>query len=217
VKARLAGWSLFVGFFATLAYVAHFSGERPAKDVAYRWDSSILGLVEYAVVFGVVWLLTIGLDRRSFLAFRRPTSWWRAAGISALVLVAVFVVSAAVAPLGNPEKEQGLIPTRFDSHRIAPFAAYVAVVTVVAPIVEELMFRGVGYGLLQRFGRTSAVVLAGIAFALVHGLVAGFPVIAAFGIGLAYLRARTKSIYPCILLHASFNAVGLALGIATGR
>lgn len=215
MKARLIGWSLFVGFFATLAYIGHFSGGRPPKDVAYRWDSSILGLVQYAIVFGVVLVLTIGLDRRRFLAFRRPTSWWRAAGISALVILAVFVVGAAVAPFGNPEKEQGLIPERWDSDRIAQFAAFAAVVTVVAPIVEELMFRGVGYELLERFGRNTAVILVGIAFALTHGLVAGFPVIATFGIGLAYLRARTDSIYPCILLHASFNAAGLALGVAS--
>lgn len=214
-RARLIGWSLFVGLFAVLAYVSHFSGERPPKDVAYRWDSSILGLVEYAIVFSVVLLLTIGLTRRSFLAFRRPTSWPRAIGISALVIFAVLVVGAAVAPFGNPEKEQGLIPERWDSDKIAQFVAFAAVVTVVAPIVEELMFRGVGYGLLERFGRNAAVIGVGLAFALIHGLVAGFPVIATFGIGLAYLRARTDSIYPCILLHASFNAAGLAIGITS--
>lgn len=215
MKTRLVGWTSFVGLFATLAYIAQFSNDKPASDVAYRWDSSILGLVEYAIVFGVAMALTIDLDRRRFLAFRRPASWWRAAGISALVLVAVFIASAAVAPFGNAEKEQGLIPTHFDSHRIAQFAAFAAVVTVIAPIVEEVMFRGVGYGLLEQYGRTAAVLAVGIAFALVHGLVPGFPVIATFGIGLAYLRSRTESIYPCIILHASFNALGLTLGIIT--
>jgi len=213
LNARLIGWGTFVCGFAALNYWSQFSGERPAEDFAYRWEASISGIVQYASVFGIVLLLTLELDRRSFLALRRPSSWWRAAGISGLVIVAVFAVSAAVAPL-NPEEEQGLIPDRFDSDRIAQFAAYTAVVTVLAPIVEELMFRGVGYALLERFGRVAAVLLVGIAFALIHGLVAGFPVIATFGIGLAYLRARTESIYPCILLHASFNALGLALGIA---
>ena len=101
-----------------------------------------------------------------------------------------------------------------DPGATAPLAS-VAAVTVVAPIVEELQFRGVGYGLLERFGRTAAILLVGISFGLVHGLIAGFPVIATFGIGLAYLRSRTDSIYPCILLHASFNAAGLAIGVAS--
>ena len=215
MRARLIGWCLFVGFFATLGYVSLFSGERPSEDVAYRWESSILGLAAYGVFLGVVLLLTLGLDRRQFLALRRPTSWARAAGISALVIVAVLIAGAAVAPFGNPEQEQGLIPERWDSDRIAQFLAFAVVVIVVAPIVEELMFRGVGYGLLERFGRTAAIVLVGIAFGAMHGLVAGFPVIATFGIGLAYLRARTGSIYPCMLLHASFNAAGLAIGISS--
>jgi membrane protease YdiL (CAAX protease family) len=217
VSTRLIGWSAFVCLLTTLAYVSRFSGERPAKNVAYRWDSTISGLLAYAIFFGVIMLLTYGLDRRSFLALRRPASWGRAAGISVLVIIAVGVVSAAVAPFGSPGKEQGLVPEGFNSHRIAQFAAYAALVTVVGPIVEELTFRGVGYGLLERFGRTSAVIAVGLAFGLIHGLVVGFPVIATFGLGLAYLRSRTESIYPCILLHACFNAAGLAIGVAGGR
>ena len=213
MNARLIGWSTFVGFFAIVAYAAQFSGDKPPKDVAYRWDTSILGLIQYAFIFGVVMLLTLGLERRSFLALRRPTSWWLSVRISAVVLVAVLVIGAAVAPFGDPEKEQGLIPETWNSHKAAQFAAFAAIVAVVAPIVEELMFRGVGYGLLVPFGQNTAVILVGIAFALIHGLVAGFPVIATFGIGLAYLRSRTDSIYPCILLHACFNAAGLAYGI----
>ncbi len=215
LRARLIGWCLFVGFFATLNYASLFSGDRPPEDVAYRWESSIFGLIAYGVFFGVVMLLTLKLDRRQFLALRRPTSWPRAAGISALVILAVLAVGAAVAPFGNPEEEQGLIPQRFDPDRIAPFVAFAVVVIVVAPIVEELLFRAVGYGLFERFGRPAAVVLVGIAFGLMHGLVEGFPVIATFGIGLAYLRMRTDSIYPCILLHATFNAAGLAIGISS--
>jgi len=200
-----------------ISYASQFSGEDVSpNDVAYRWESSIAGALQYAILLGIVLLLTWGLDRREFLALRGPTSWWRALGISLLVIVAVLIVSAVAAHFGNAEEEQGLIPDRFDSSRAAQFAAYAAVVVVLAPIVEELMFRGAGYGLLEPFGRTRAIVLVGIAFALVHGLVIGFAVIASFGIGLAYLRARTASIYPCILLHASFNAFGLAIGIATG-
>jgi uncharacterized protein len=215
MKWRLAGWSALVVFMSTVAYASQLSSGPPPKDVAYQWSSSILGAIQYALVLGVVFLLTMGLDRRSFLAFRRPASWRRAAGIAAVVLIAVFIVSGIVAQFSNPEREQGLIPEKWDSSRVAPFIAFSAIVVVLAPIVEELLFRGVGYALLERFGRVAAILLVGIAFALVHGLVAGFPVIAVFGTGLAYLRARTESIYPCMLLHASFNAFGLAVGIAS--
>ena len=214
---RLIGWSVLVAFMSAVSYAAQLSSGPPAKDVAYQWSSSILGAVQYALIFGIIMLLTRGLDRRRFLALRRPrTSWRRAAGIGAVVILVVFVVSAVVAQFANAEREQGLIPEHWNPSKIAPFAAFCVVVVVIAPIVEELLFRGVGYGLLARFGEYTAIILVGLSFALVHGLIAGFAVIASFGAGLAYLRAKTDSIYPCMLLHASFNAFGLAIGIATG-
>jgi membrane protease YdiL (CAAX protease family) len=215
MTGRIAGWSLFVAFFSILQYVSRFTGGEPPKDLAYDWISSIGGLVEYSVVLGLALLITRGLDRRSVLGLRRPSSWWRALGISVLVVIALLVASALVAPFGNPGREQGLIPSGWDSHRIAQFTAFAIVVTLVGPIVEELMFRGVGYGLLEPFGRSRAIVIVGLAFALIHGLVAGFPVIATFGIGMTYLRSRTDSIYPCMALHTCYNALGLALGVAT--
>jgi membrane protease YdiL (CAAX protease family) len=214
-RRRLLGWTVVVTFMSLVAYGARISGDRPPEDVAFRWESSIAAAIQYGILLGIVLALTWGLDRRSFLALRPPRSWWRAAGISGLVILVVFVVAGVVAQFGNADEEQGLIPESFDSSRAAQFAAYAAVVVLVAPIVEELMFRGVGYGLLEPFGRTQAILVTGIAFALVHGLVIGFAVIATFAIGLAFLRARTASIYPCILLHASFNAFGLAVGIAS--
>jgi membrane protease YdiL (CAAX protease family) len=215
LNRRLFWWTIVVAFLATIAYASQLAGGPPPEDVAYEWESSIFGGVQYAIFFGVVLLLTRGLDRRSFLAFRRPRSWWRAAGISALVIVATFVVTGVVAQFGNADEEQNLIPESFDSSRAAQFAAFAAIAVVVAPIVEELMFRGAGYGFLEPLaGRLQAAVLVGVAFALVHGLLIGFPVIATFGIGLAILRGRADSIYPCILLHATFNAFGLAVGIA---
>jgi CAAX protease family protein len=217
MKWRLTGWCTLVVFMATIAYAAQLSSGAPEKDVAYRWSSSIFGAVQYLLMFGIILLLTRGLDRRAFLAFRRPPSWRRAAGIGAAVILIVFVVSAIVAQFANAEREQGLIPEHWDPSRAAPFAAFCVVVVVIAPIVEELLFRGLGYGLLEQFGQYPAILLVGLSFALVHGLIAGFAVIAVFGAGLAYLRAKTGSIYPGMLLHASFNAFGLAIGIATGN
>jgi membrane protease YdiL (CAAX protease family) len=211
---RLTGWTVVVALMALVAYGARVSGDRPPKDVAFRWESSIAAGLQYAILLGIVLALTWGLDRRRFLALRPPKSWRRAAGISAVVIFVVFVVTAVVAQFGNADEEQGLIPESFDSSRAAQFAAYAAVVVLVAPVVEELMFRGVGYALLETFGQTAAILLTALAFALVHGLVIGFPVIASFALGLAYLRAKTTSIYPCFILHASFNAFGLAVGIA---
>ena len=149
MKARLIGWGLFVALLSTLQFIDRFSGKRPAKDVAYDYATSASALIFYLVLLGLVMLVTYGLDRRSFLGFRRPSSWRRAAGISALVILAIMIVSAVVAQFANARQEQGLVPTYWDSHHVAQFAAYAAIVAGLGPIVEELSFRGVGYGLLE--------------------------------------------------------------------
>lgn len=215
LSGRLAGWLSFVLIFATLNYAARFLAPPDESDseVAYQWGASIAALAQYAVVFGIVLLFARG--HRELLALRRPRSWTAVLGISTAILFLMLVLSAALSPITNPEEEQGLVPEHWNSHRVAQFALFAFVVAVIGPIVEELMFRGVGFGLLEPYGRLTAILVVGVAFGLVHGLLEGLAVITAFGIGLAYLRARTGSVIPCMILHGCFNAAALAFGVTT--
>jgi membrane protease YdiL (CAAX protease family) len=215
IPGALLGWATFVIVFATLNYTARFSGPRPPRDVAYRWESSAGALLQVAIVLAIVMLIARGHDKRELFALRAPSSWGRAAGISLAVIVAVLLLAQAMAPFVDPEAEQGLTPTYWDPDRIPQFGAYAFAVVVAAPIVEELLFRGAGFTLLSAFGTRVAVLGTAIAFGLAHGLLEGLPIITAFGLGLAYLRAQTRSIYPCVLLHGVFNATALTLGVTT--
>jgi membrane protease YdiL (CAAX protease family) len=89
-------------------------------------------------------------------------------------------------------------------------------ICVVAPFVEEVTFRGVGFGLIAiRFGEEPAIVGSALLFGLAHGLVEALPLLVAFGIGLAWLRERQESTIPGMILHGSFNALALAASILT--
>ena len=55
------------------------------------------------------------------------------------------------------------------------------VICTFIPFVEELTFRGLGYSLLERFGRWPAILAVGVLFGLAHGLVLSLPVIVVFG------------------------------------
>ncbi|MBA3427137.1 MAG: CPBP family intramembrane metalloprotease, partial [Actinobacteria bacterium] len=55
-----------------------------------------------------------------------------------------------------------------------------------------------------------AIALTGLAFALTHGLLLPLISIAAFGFGLAYLRSRTRSVYPGIVIHMLVNLASSA-------
>jgi membrane protease YdiL (CAAX protease family) len=58
-----------------------------------------------------------------------------------------------------------------------------------------------------------AIVGTGVIFGLAHGLVLALPILVGFGIGLAWLRSRSESVYPGMVLHGLFNAASLALGV----
>lgn len=211
----MLGWTTFVVLYAAISYTARFLGpdDTGQREVAYQYGTSIAALFQYGLVFAIALLLAHG--HHELLALRRPTSWKASGRISLAVVVVLLVLSAALSPVTNPEQEQGLVPSHWNSHRIAQFAFFAFVVTLVGPVVEELMFRGVGYGLLERYGRWQAVLVVGVAFGLVHGLIEGLAIITTFGLGLAYLRAKTMSVYPCVVLHALFNATALVLGVST--
>jgi uncharacterized protein len=214
-RGRLLGWTSLVTVLATLNYAARFVGGKPPEDTLYRYDYAIGGAVQYALILGVVLWLARGLPKRPLLALRRPRSWPAAAGIAILVLLGIAAVSALLGPLLHPGKEQGLTPDRWEPRHAFAYGLNFAVIAGAAPLVEELTFRGLGFTLLERFGSWMAIVLVGLAFGLAHGLIEALPVLVVFGGGLAYLRWRTGSVYPGMLLHATFNAIALTLAVTT--
>jgi membrane protease YdiL (CAAX protease family) len=213
LRTPLALWSGFVLVFATLSYTLRFTEGKPPKDLLYKWSTVEGSLIQFAVIAAIVWGIAGLGDRRRLLALRRPTSWRRAAGIALGIGGGMFVLAVLLAPLLEPGREQGVTPDTWQPDRAAAYIANSIVIAGVAPIVEELTFRGLGYSLLVRYGRWTAIVLTGLAFGLSHGLVQAFPFLAAFGIGLAYLRNRVDSVYPGMIVHGLFNAIALTLAV----
>lgn len=84
---------------------------------------------------------------------------------------------------------------------------------VVAPIAEEIFFRGfVLAGLRPRYGWQRAAVISSALFALIHLIPTAIIPIFILGYIFAYLYHRSNSIWPAILMHSATNA--LALGAA---
>lgn len=215
ISRRLAGWLAFVFVLAALNYAGRYGaggGEMP-DDALFLWSTAIGGMVQFAINVGILLLIARGLDRRWAFALRQPPSWGRALGIAALVFLAVYALAGALSPFLDPGGEQGLLPNGWKSGRAAPFVANFVIVALVAPVTEELTFRGLGYTLLEPFGRWQAIGLTALLFGLAHGLIEGLPVLVLFGAGLALLRARTGSIYPGIVLHALFNSSALTFAV----
>jgi membrane protease YdiL (CAAX protease family) len=93
---------------------------------------------------------------------------------------------------------------------LGPRLVMAAVAVVVAPVSEELLFRGVLFGALrERYGFWSSALTSGILFGLIHmSLVYVLP-LSLLGVILAWLYERTGSLWPPIVLHVTQNALVL--------
>jgi len=219
-RARLAAWTGLVGLLAALNYTARFSGSSSTSSNAhndvYSYSTFAGGLIVYVIWLGAV--LWIAAGRRDLLALRLPRSLPRAAGLAVAAVAAIYLIEAIVSVIPLPEspgKEQGLTPTHWEPAHSGAFAANVVLYALVAPVVEELTFRGLGQSLLAFLGRWPSIIVVGISFGLAHGLVEALLVLVPFGIALAWLRDRTKSVYPGMIVHGLFNGVALAVAVLT--
>lgn len=211
---RLVGWSAIVVGLGALGAASHDVKDKPGElPLFFQWSFGVGAVVQYALIVGILLAIAIGLPRRDAFALRRPRSWRRAAGIAVGVFVLVYALGAALAPL-HPEKAQGIVPKHWIGGHTGAFVFSAIAVVVIAPVAEELMFRGLGFWLVRPFGEWPAIVLVGIAFGVAHGLYAGFLLLAPFGAGLAFLRSRTGSVYPGMILHGIFNLVAVVFSVS---
>lgn len=212
-RTRLICWIALVAAISALEYSARFSGSAPknTRNDVYSYSAFGSGLIFYGLIFVVV--LAIAFDRTDLFALQRPAR--QAAAIALAVLIGIYLWELVVAalPIRDPGKEQGLTPTHWEPSHAGAFAANVVLFCAIAPVVEELTFRGVGQSLLRFTGRWPSILLVGIAFGLWHGLVQALLVLIPFGVGLAYLRDRTRSVLPGMVVHALFNGAALALAV----
>lgn len=212
---RLAVWTSFVALIAIGNYAARFAGgSGSSKGIShqevYSYSTFAGGTIIYAIWLGIVLLICI--DRFDLLALRQPSGWGRALGLGAFVVVAIFVWEAVVSYLPLPEspgKEQGITNVHWEPAHAGAFAANLVLFAVIAPFVEELTFRGAGQSLLSFLGRWPSIVIVGIAFGLAHGLLEALLVLVPFGMALAWLRDRTRSVVPGMFVHGFFNATAL--------
>jgi membrane protease YdiL (CAAX protease family) len=215
LSRKLFWWFLLVGGVSAVSYAGRFTGGKPPKNALYLYSTAASELVLFAIILALVFLIARGLPKRETFALRRPNSWGRAAALAIAVFIVITISNAALNPLLHGGREQGLTPSGWEPGHAAAFAVNLFAFSIVGPVAEELTFRGLGFYLLQRYGQTASILVIGITFGLWHGLVEALPVLIIFGIGLAYLRSRTNSIYPGMILHATFNSAALIIAVAT--
>jgi membrane protease YdiL (CAAX protease family) len=88
----------------------------------------------------------------------------------------------------------------------------VLVISVAAPVAEELYFRGMVFPLLRaRFGVDAAILVSALLFSLLHFSLYGLAPITIGGAVLAYLYHRTGSLVTSVIAHGTWNGITVLL------
>jgi membrane protease YdiL (CAAX protease family) len=182
---------------------------------------TILGtlVVDTILIAAAVLFASFKLRPRPWHFGLRRTRFWPAVGWSVLGMVVFYVVAGAYSALLGPQPEQ----TVTEDLGLRQSTAYLVLggilVVVIAPIAEEVFFRGFFYRALRTSLPISlAVLIDGAVFGVIHytgpDSLTILPVLAVLGAIFCLIYERTGSLYPVIALHALNNTV--AFGAQTG-
>jgi hypothetical protein len=198
-----------------------------ATDESEADTSVSAGAVIVSVLILDSFLLGVALLFASRVRRPRPwhfgisrTAFWPAVGWALLGFFAFLTFGAIYQALLQPEVEQGVTDALGADQGTFGLIMAGFMVIVLAPVAEEIFFRGFLYGALRtRFGVIAAASINGAMFGVVHYDFSGLdallivPPLGVLGFIFCLVYERTGSIFPCIALHAFNNA--LAYGIQT--
>ena len=205
--------------FPYLIYLARTTGfprvEALASDKTFIF-LSIVGIVPaHLLTLLLVWLVVTEFRRYPFwkaVGFEWPSSMSPAVGtlLCCSLAVILFIVGWGATTLFGGGKTQ--VDLLVESSLASRFAtAFVAVVT--APLIEELIYRGVLYSAIQRtLGTVIAFIAVALLFAGVHVFqysnnITVIIVITLLSITLTLARAYSGKILPSFIIHLVFNGI----------
>jgi hypothetical protein len=200
-------------FFAAIVGVAN--AIDPSIDTGNPPESLTLAItiVQDAILLLAAVLafkLALGRVRPADLGLRRVTDWRRAIRVAAAAYAVYWIVSGVLSQVFGPQPEQQIVEDLKAEHSLAILLGFALLTCVVAPICEEIFFRGFLFmTFARRVGPRWGALIAGGIFGLIHAPnpVLGLIALAVLGVCLCALYWRTQSIIPCMALHALNNSI----------
>ncbi len=170
----------------------------------------ILVIPAHLLTLALAWVVITKFNKLSF----REALGWKWGGFRfwhiAVILVVFFLLAYGLTALIG-EQDNELMRILRSSRSAVYIVAFLA--TFSAPIVEEVVYRGIIYSAFYKaFGVAVAVIVASTLFAGVHflqynGDVTALIMICLLSLVLTLIRVRTGNLLPCIVLHTVFNGI----------
>ena len=218
-RARRSGTGLWLRRLGTLVFWASIQGvfllpEIPPLDRTLPAMSPVVGaLFNLAVAAGFVWWFVLRPrargERRRLATFRIrpvPPAVARWVPLAATAMIGVVLSSLVLLPrvMQVPKNDA----TFLEAYLRKPFApiALLLLVAVVAPLLEEFLFRGwIQRSLERRTLPWRAILITAVGFGVAHGDAFGLPLRVVFGVASGYAAYTTRSIWPSVVLHGAYN------------
>ena len=202
------GWpEIAIGLGVALAMLA----ATPLVVLVSPDDAILTGFVlttwSVVVAFGG-FLAAFLIRRRGLAAFGVRRAGWRwivaAIPLGLLAFGVKGLVNMAVIAAGFADDAQS---PYYDtaSGGILPLIATLVTLSLLVPIGEEFLFRGVLMRGLLRYGPVLAVVVSTVVFALFHGINLALPTALVFGLFAAEVARRSGSVWPAVIMHVINN------------
>lgn len=204
---------------ATLLVVVLFALQLALANILLRFDLfaganalDLAGLIS-VVGNGIVFSLLLSYKKLRYRSLFHPArhsviSTFGVLTIPIMLLVPGLVIVAGtinsivvkLAPMSS--NEQALFAEMLASNGLTVLFG-----CIIAPFLEEMLFRGIILrSFLRQYSRTASILGSATLFAFAHLNV--YQLVTAFAVGIVagWLYERTRSLWPCILLHAGYNA-----------
>jgi membrane protease YdiL (CAAX protease family) len=141
----------------------------------------------------------------------RPTRRWYAVGAVVVTIVVFFIFIAIWSAAMEVSTKEKLLEQLGANESTLLLLASAALTCVMAPVCEEILFRGYFFTALSNWhGWLLAAILTGLVFGGVHAVSAplvDLVPLAFLGFALCVLYHRTGSLYPCIATHVVNNSI----------
>lgn len=206
------GLQFVVGLVVAVALMASGGlGSQAELEAAVASPGTVLILVAVAAVaaFSGVGLVVLvrGLSLAS-LGLRPASGRWLLAGLAVCalgLLVNFLVVSLYVRATGDTADPQAALMGVALDGSTWQFLLILLLGGLVVPVGEELLFRGILFAWLRRWGLPVGVAASSLVFGIFHGFSIVFVAAAILGAMLALLYEWSGSLWPSIVAHAANN------------
>jgi hypothetical protein len=210
---------IVVNLFGAAVYGVLMTTDKSFKSTDDLPDGATLALTffqDLVFVYGA-WIaikLSLGRATREQFGLVRVRGLGHALKWAAAAYAGFWFVTVVLSLIFGQPDDQALVTDIKAEDTLAVLLAWGVLICVLAPIVEELFFRGFMFtAFARRLGVVWGALLTGVVFGLGHAPAEPIQLIAlgAFGVGLCLLYWRTQSIIPCMALHALNNSITFGL------